>query len=143
MKKDEGYIEYKDEYSSCERTYVTLSFYHEKLHSDEVTKVLIIKPTRTTEKNEQRKINKNGWFFSTQDTVESRDVRRHLRFLLDIFKNKENEVNFLRNEGWSTKIYCFWESTEGNGGPILDYRTMELLSIFKLDIHFDVWWIFR
>ena len=63
-------------------------------------------------------------------------------FLLDIFKNKENEFNFLRNEGWSTRIYCFWESTEGNDGPILDYRTMELLSVLKLDIHFDVWWNF-
>ncbi len=52
-------------------------------------------------------------------------------------------MNFLRNEGWNTRIYCFWESTEGNGGPILDYRTMELLSIFKLDIHFDVWWVFQ
>ncbi len=140
MKKNENYIESKDEYSSCERTYVTLSFYHEKLHSDEVSKILIIKPTRTTEKNELRKINKNAWFFSTQETVESRDVRKHLRFLFGILKNKENEFNFLRNEGWIIRIYCFWESTEGNGGPILDCKTMELLSMFKLDIHFDVWW---
>ncbi len=93
MKKNEDDIEYQDEYSSCERTYVTLSFYHEKRQSDEVTKVLIINPTRTTEKNDLRKIPKNGWFFSTQDIVESRDVRRHLRFLLDLFKNQENEFS--------------------------------------------------
>ncbi len=139
MKKD-NLIEYDDDYSSCERTYVTLSFYHEEFCSDTVTRLLLVDPTRITKKNKRRKINKNGWFFSTQDLVESRDVRRHLRFLLDMFKNKKTEFDFLRNNDWSTVIHCFWESTEGNGGPILDYRTMELLSILKLDIHFDVWW---
>lgn len=140
MKKDESHLEYKDEYASCARTYVTLSFYHDKFYSDEVTKILTINPTRTSEKNEFKKINQNGWFFSTQDMVKSRDVRRHLRFLLNTFKNKENEFNSLRNDGWSSRVYCFWESTEGNGGPIIDHWTMKLLSQFELDIHFDVWW---
>ncbi len=143
MEKDNSDIEYVDDYDSCEMTYVILSFCHEKLDSGMVTKLLLIEPTGIIKKNKHRKISKNSWFFSTQDLIESRDARRHLRFLFDTFKNKETEFDSLRYNGWSTILYCFWGSTEGNGGPLLDYRTMELLSMFKLDIHFNLWWTSR
>ncbi len=145
MKKDNLCIEYKDDYSSCDRTYVTLCFYHEELDPGSITKLFLIEPTWTCEKNEQkkRKIKKNGWFFSTQDLIESRDVNRHLRFLFDTFKNKEAEFDSLKDDGWTTRTSCFWVSTGRDGGPILDYRTMKRISMFKSDIHFDIWWASR
>ena len=57
---------------SCARTYVTLSFYHENYQADEVSKILAVTPTRTTEKDEQKKINKNGWFFQLKEQLTQR-----------------------------------------------------------------------
>ena len=75
---------YNDEYATCFKTYVTLRIYFEKMNSEELTKYLEIKPTKSQNKGERSKnnlnlkIEHNGWFLSSEESVKSKDFRRHI-----------------------------------------------------------------
>lgn len=127
---------YIDDYESCARTYATLSLYHKKAPPSDVTKLLGIDPSRVSIKTE---IKPTGWFYSSKDRVDSRDFRRHITYILCSLENKKKTLDELRKNDWKIVIHLYWESSEGNGGPILDSAFMKYVSEFKIDIHFDIW----
>ncbi|NEV65329.1 DUF4279 domain-containing protein [Thiorhodococcus minor] len=106
---------------------------------DDISVALGIEPTRTILKKKKTRIKKNAWFLSTQDFVDSRDLRRHLFFVAERINKKIDALSLLKNCGWNAMLHCYWESREGNGGPILDVTTLKVIAKMEIDLHFDVW----
>ena len=126
---------YDDNYPTCQETFATLRFYNEIESPEVITKTLGIKPTES-QTTEERKL--SGWFLSSKTNIESKDVRRHIDWILDHISGLEPKFIQLQTDGWRADINCFWVSI-GYGGPMLDPSQMERLSKFKLTCGFDVY----
>jgi len=80
---NEGRCEYDDEYPTCAPTWATLRIYRDDLDPEAVSRQLQNQPTSSQKKGGLRhplakrpfayKI--RGWFLTSQDAVQSRDVR--------------------------------------------------------------------
>ncbi len=137
---------YIHNYPSCLRTYATLCIYHHDLEPSKITTLFGVEPSRsqirgTPLENRQGKhlATVGAWFLTSKDMVISRDVRFHIDYLLERFKGREDNFRFLHKNSYKIQMNCFWESTSGNGGPLLDYKTMSTLGKLFIDVHFDVW----
>ena len=112
---------YDDDYPTCADTFATLRFYHEACTPDAVTEALGISPSRTQAKGQntvngkqvQRRV--SGWFLCSRDEVQSKDIRRHIDWILDQVSELRNEFVRLNQEGWRSDISCYWLS-HGHGG---------------------------
>ncbi len=134
-------MEYKDSYAACERTYATVRIYPGDMPPDEVSNILKIRPTKVslagTKGGGRKSI--NGWFFSSEGKVDSRDSRRHIDYLLDEIEASERGILELQGVGVKIDICCFWVSSAGNGGPIISPKQMARLVRLNIDIWWDVW----
>jgi hypothetical protein len=139
--------EIDDDYPTCERTYATLRIFRDDLDPDSVTRTLGIEPTRVQVK-EQPSTNRfggvrvpeiGGWLLSTEGQVTSRDVRRHLLWLLDKLAGSDHSLGCLRMAGCRIDVFCFWLSAEGHGGPTLSPEIMKRLGELGLEVGFDVY----
>jgi len=134
---------YFHDYPSCTRTYATLCIYHDELEANVITELLGIEPTYSQKKGDfLRKghfTETGGWFLKTLDVIYSRDVRYHIDILLKMINNKKHNLKLLREQGYDIRIFCFWESATGNGGPLLDYQLMSTLGELCIDVSFDIW----
>jgi hypothetical protein len=138
---------YDDEYPTCEFTYAELRVYPGKLNPLSVTHHLGITPTSTRTKDErivnslgrERTVPMNGWFLSSEGHISSKDVRRHLDWLLDNlepFSDRLKELQELPEVKMS--IECIWWSAYGQGGPTLWPEQMKRLAEMNLECGFDV-----
>ena len=126
-----------DDYPTCAATYVTFRIYSGDIPPQEVSAMLCLTPTRAqTETRNGAPL--NGWFLSTKDKVDSRDVRRHLDCLLEQIVPVRNQLSELQNiPGVWMDIFCYWRSAHGHGGPTLDPKHMRSLADLDLEIGFD------
>ena len=128
-------MNFDDEYESCESTYATLCVYSTEFDCDNISELIGVTPTRTVSKDLNRFSGQNGWFLSTEDSIQSNDLRRHLYHLVKVLSDTGLHSDHLSScKLW---VYCYWSSSEGNGGPIIDVHLMEWMSKLGLDIHFD------
>ena len=75
---------YNDDYKTCSTTYATLRIIG--LSPDEVTLRLGVSPTDSFARGDVRhaaRMRHDGWFLSSKEAVDSKDVRRHLDWILD------------------------------------------------------------
>lgn len=136
--------EFNDNYSTCARTYSTVLIIRDDLDPDAVTERLQVTPTDTLRKGQsligrRYKATIGSWQFSSKYGVESRDVRRHIVWLLDAIEGKEAAFQKLRGEGCETVMSCYWVTAQGHGGPMLDPRLMRRLSDFGMELWFDIY----
>ena len=133
---------YDDDYPTCEETYATLRIYDEQLDPDIVSSRLVLTPSKAHKKGQALGRNRaapvGGWFLSSRGQVTSKDVRRHIAWILEQLSGKEQLLK-LQDEGYETDIFCYWVSASGHGGPMLDPDLMRLLVSFRLPIGFDVY----
>src|SRR5688572_7753401 len=136
-----------DTYETCERTLATLWIGGENLDPAFVTSQLGIEPSETPKKGEikrssrgfSRKVKKGGWFLSSEGHVDSKDVRRHLDWLLACLIPARNRILELQKiEGIRMSVNCLWWSVGGMGGPTLWPEQMSLLAELNLECGFDV-----
>jgi len=132
-------MNYIDDYSACERTYATLRIYPSSISTDEISKFLGLKPTRTSLAGVKSAQHINGWFLSTQGQLESRDCRRHIDWLLDQIESVQTEFIELLAKEVEVDISCFWVSSTGNGGPTICPLQMSRLVKFNLSVSWDIW----
>jgi Domain of unknown function (DUF4279) len=75
---------------------------------------------------------------SSKNQIDSRDVRRHIDWLLERLRGKQKLLHLLQAEsGVSMDVFCYWNSAQGQGGPSLDAEQMRQLADLNLDIGFD------
>ncbi|MEW5959070.1 MAG: DUF4279 domain-containing protein [Chloroflexota bacterium] len=139
---------YDDEYATCEFTYAKLRVYPGKLDPMSVTQYLGITPTSTMTEGEhivnslgrERIVPQNGWFLSSEGQVSSKDVRRHLDWLLDRLEPISERLKGLQEQP-EVKMYivCIWWSAYGQGGPTLWPEQMKRMAEMNLECGFDIY----
>ncbi len=120
-----------------------MRFYHDTLPPDVVTDALQVFPTKfhtvgQLRKSGGSKFGKSGWFLRSQDSVESRDVRKHIDWIIAKVKDRRSAVLELGRTGWRSDVFCFWEGI-GQGGPMLNPEQMEALARLDLVCGFDIY----
>ena len=123
--------------------YASINIYSQEVSPVEVSSILSIDPDRSVCKGEEIRqgtiAKQNAWIYTSKDRVESDNLENHIEFLLDAIDGKSLSLNtVLESDSWM-RILCFWESPEGNGGPVLSSKLIRKLSKFPFDIEFDVW----
>ena len=135
--------EFNHAFSSCERCYVTLCIYHPSKSPDEITSVLSIQPTWKQRVGDKLRAGKsitlNGWFLTTKEKIDSKDVRAHIWDLIKKIESKVDVIKGMIDQGCEIRMTCFWDSASGNGGPIIDVKTMFALSALQIELDFDIW----
>jgi hypothetical protein len=133
-------IEYNDDYPTCSSTFATLCIYPGNISPDEITVRLQLAPS-SIQIAEARppgiKDRPAGWFFTSKCVVESRDIRRHLDWILNQIADKSCVFNDLRDHGVDARISCYWMTASGHGGPSLWPTQMVILASLGLEIEFD------
>jgi hypothetical protein len=136
-----------DEYQTCERTCAELRIYGEALDTDNLTRILGVSPTRTVRKGDVRRgirgkgftAKSNGWFLSSESHVESKDVRRHIDWILGQVECKSNVILSVgATEDVLMTVHCAWWSRAGQGGPTLWPEQMRRLAALDLECSFDI-----
>ena len=138
-----------EEYATCARTYVTLRIYPEQLDPAEVTARLGIEPTSWQRCGEGRNPGSkrsipaklHGWFLTSEGAVDSRDVRRHLEWLLAQIGSRADAVRGLQAAGCRLDVSCYWLSRSGHGGPAVSPAQMGELARLGLELWFDVYFV--
>jgi hypothetical protein len=137
--------EIDDNYETCTRALATLQIYG--LDPDWITSQLGITPSDTQRRGEVKTIPSgktritphHGWFLSTENHVQSKDIRRHLDWLLGRLLPAKDALRALQGvAGAAMRVNCIWWST-GDGGPTLWPEQMRGLSELDLECSFDVW----
>jgi len=131
-----GGSEYDDDYPTCAATYATLRIYTGKMPPEQVTGLLRLEPSKLQVEGAGAHL--NGWFLSTKERVESRDIRRHVDWLLQqIFPLRSELAALQARPGIRMDVFCYWRSTQGHGGPLLTPKQMRPLANLDLEIGFD------
>ena len=136
---------YDDDYGTCDSTYVTLRLYSETIDASEITRRVGLQPTSTHVMGEIRNphgrrplpFKHHGWFLSSEGAFRSRDLRRHLDWLLDAVSPASERFRQLAGDGVRMDISCFWVSRSGHGGPILSSAQLARLGVLGIDVWFD------
>ena len=134
------------DYPTCERTYATLHIYPERLDPAEVTARLGIEPSEWQRRGEARKPGSrparlHGWFLTSQGAIDSRDVRKHLDWLLAQIVPQTDAFLSLQAEGCRMDVSCYWVSHSGHGGPSVRPGQMRDLARLNLELWFDVYFL--
>lgn len=136
--------DYNDDYPTCARTFATLRIL---LDGDPqmVTERLNCEPTKTqlegpgSTTDSAVLVSTNGWFLSSEAANQSKDVRRHLDWVLDAIEPRADALRSIRSEGARIDVCCYWVSAHGSGGPTLSAAQMKRLAELGLDCWFDIY----
>jgi hypothetical protein len=138
---------YDDDYGTCARTHATLLIYPVRTDPETITERLGIEPSKWQRKGgplasslrrPPRIAEIDGWFLSTKGRVESRDLRRHIDWILDQIEGKTGELRSLQDEGARICVSCYWVSKFGEGGPTMSPEQMRKLGALNLELWFDI-----
>lgn len=142
-----GRTPYDDGYATCERTLATLRIYGHDLDPSQITNRLGIEPTRsqrggevfTNSIGQQRIANLGGWFLSSEGQVDSRDLRRHLDWLLNLLGPRAEALRSIQAiDGVWMDVNCIWWSKHGDGGPTLSPEQVRGLADLDLECGFEI-----
>ena len=137
----------QDDWASCELTYAMLSIYSGDVHPDEVSRRLGLLPQRVTiagrlvtgSIGRARTEKLNAWFLSSEHSVASRDMRRHLDWLLDRMEEQAAALANLRDyPSMSVRVRCSWWSKGDQAvGPVLS--PLQMRRLCALDADLEIW----
>lgn len=136
---------YNDLDPSCERTAASLLIYSETLSPEELEARIGTPPTNILRKGRTTflptgriRVDKlNGFFLESEEFVDSRDLRRHIDWLLERIGGRVESFHSLwrRGEVFGS-IQCIWWSAHGEGGPILRVDQLEAIAELDLELSF-------
>ncbi len=135
---------YDDAYGTCKSTSVLLHISHASLQPDSITHQLHLQPSWAWQKGEPRERKgrpaRTGlWVLSSETAVHSRDVRRHIDWLIAHVQGRETVLQDLKNAGYQVSSFCHWVQLGGTGGPTLSPRNMRGLADLGLELGFEFW----
>ncbi|WP_338129451.1 DUF4279 domain-containing protein [Xenorhabdus bovienii] len=83
-----------------------------------------------------------GWLLSSENYVNSKDIRDHLDWLLNkISKSSEGLKQLQNTDKVTMKIDCVWRSIAWHGGPTLWPEQMKIMSDLGLECSFDIYFV--
>ena len=103
-KRVKTFFDYDDSCSTCSSTRATLCIYlPDSDNPNELTKKLGIQPSRTQVKGEVRNDRvrnwPTAWFLESKEKVTSKEVRRHIDWLLEQLDGKSEVIRELQTDG--------------------------------------------
>ena len=123
---------YVDDYAACEFTCAKLVVVAVGQPSSVVSERLGLEPTAVSGGGAHLA-------FSSERVVASRDVRRHLDWLLDRIEPVAPALRDLqRDPDVRTSVRCVWWSKGAHGGPTLWPEQLVRLAALGLELGFDV-----
>lgn len=133
--------------ASTERTCAQLLIYTGTNRPSLATELLGMTPTRMVVEGQRGQLNRlgrvpvgkiNAWFLSSEDHVDSKDLRRHLDWLTARLQGSGDALRRLQAiEGVRMYVYCPWWSRLGGGGPTLWPEQMRALADLNLECTID------
>jgi Domain of unknown function (DUF4279) len=142
-----GTTPYNDDYDICDRVVAELLIYGDELEPDVLSERLGISPSRskrrgqiTTNSLGRSRIAKVGmWFLSSENNVESKELRRHLDWLISQLRDLVSELRVLQNEPhvWMN-ITVIWWSNSGDGGFTLEPKHMRAMADMNVECRFGL-----
>jgi hypothetical protein len=79
------------------------------------------------------------WFLSTKGVTASKEVRRHVNWILERLDGKDEILRSLQEGGNRMNLLCYLLSADGHGGPILSPAIMRRLGALELEVEFDIY----
>lgn len=132
---------YADDYQTCEETTAALWIYPGALDPHCISELLAIEPTTCKVMGQlqgRAVLPVSSWSISSEGIVLSKDLRRHLDWLLDTIEPKRSELLGLQeNDGLVMRVQCRWWSAFGGGGPTLWPEQMSRLADLNLETFFE------
>jgi len=140
-------MKFCDDYPTCRETSAMMRIFSDDIDPAYISRMLGVEPSSVQVKGERKYPKKaeyineeNGWFLDSEKEVQSRDLRRHLEWLLEKMKNCHQELKELSSKGAEITIFCPWESATGQGGPKMDPRQMKVLGELNIELLFEFWY---
>lgn len=135
---------YDDTYGTCKYTSVLLHISHPSLQPDNISQQLHLQPSWAWQKGEPREIKgrpaRTGmWVLSSETAVQSRDVRRHIDWLIAQLQGRKRVLQNLTKAGYDVSVFCHWVQLGGTGGPTLSPMNMRGLAALDLELGFEFW----
>ena len=132
---------------ACSETYATFHIVHDDLDPDAGSQQLELQPTEAIRKGDVRNpkarrpyiYKRGGWRFRTESVVQSRDIRRHVDWLLDQLEPSSAQLKRLQAEGYEMEVFCYWVCAGEHGGPRLSPSQMRRLADLGIEIGFDIY----
>lgn len=124
-------LQYDDDYATCFGTHATLLVYLADGFDGEGINIGSGFTLRTTDVPR--------FELESEGTVESRDIRRHIDWLLDAAGAERDDLRQLREAGCELVAWIFWVSRYGHGGPTLRADQMSRLGELGFELSFDLY----
>jgi hypothetical protein len=137
--------DYDDEDDSCSQTFCTLRLFSAIIAPDQISAALQVEPTSSHCAGElvsprgTARRTEHDWQLSTESFVSSRDLRRHVDWLLARLFAAESAFHELRANGLAVDIFVYWRSARGQGGPLLSVPQLKGLAKLELECVFDIY----
>ena len=136
---------YNDEYETCNRTSVNLLVYTGEESADMVNSLTGVTATIIRKKGEVIELSSgrsrvtplNAWFLLSEDNVDSKDMRRHLDWMIEKINSFNIKLNELKSNGYEVRLECIWWSKYNTGGPTVYSRQLSIIGDFGLDLEFE------
>jgi hypothetical protein len=125
---------------------ITFAIYPDNIHPDEITSRLGITPTERNILGEQRInsigqiriINVAGWFLSSDNIVQSRDMRDHLDWILGkVSPTKEAIILLQSMPQVQMRIRCVSCARKYHNAQTLSVKHAQILADLNLEFDFD------
>ncbi|MDH5389191.1 MAG: DUF4279 domain-containing protein [Gammaproteobacteria bacterium] len=127
---------------SCTETYATLRVFSKQLMAQEICNSLELNPSTVLEKYPDSKYKHERedarFFYTTKGIVDSKENLIHLMKILDVLEGKNKAIDYLANQECEIDIFCYFE-TDGQGGPTITSEIMKRLSLFNIDVSWDIY----
>ena len=137
---------YGPSYPTCSRTFATLRILAADFTPQQITTAMRLQPSGSHGRGDRRTLrsggkteSRYGWFLSSEGRVDSLDNRDHLDWLLEQVTSRRTELDALRQKGAAADIFCYWESSNGQGGPALSPPQMRTLADLGLELSYDIY----
>jgi Domain of unknown function (DUF4279) len=137
--------EAESDYPSCARCYASVYVYAGDLDPDVISERMEIEPTVTHRKGERARGEPGAtnpqsvWALSSKGRVDSCDLGKHLAWLLDNFMLREAAMGSLRALGCVFRVWCYWQSKYGQGGPTISVPLVKALAQLELEVCLDIY----
>ncbi|GKW24796.1 hypothetical protein PEC311524_23900 [Pectobacterium carotovorum subsp. carotovorum] len=138
------------DFQTCLECHALLAIYPGEMHPDNIGKLLNIEPTEifaagdeiTNSIGRTRKVNISSWFLSSENNVESKDLRAHIDWIIDKLSASHSGLRELQiTSGVKMSLRCVWWSAYGDGGPVLWPEQMKALADLDLECALNIYFM--
>lgn len=136
--------DYDDDYVGCEKTYASLRIQHDTLDPDYISTLLQITPSWSWIKGiilpgKTRPTRTGIWGISSEDHIHSREVRRHIDWIMEKVRYKSDSIRELQQNGYKIDVFCFWSMSGTMAGLELSPHNCRDLAELNIPIGFDIY----